>query len=254
MAGAQPAARIYRVGLMASGTATAGAGMVEALREGLRELGWVEDRNIVAAPSPAVLAARNATTAIVIANVADPVGLGPVASLARPGGNVSGLSCGFDFDVLGKPLQLLEEAVPAARRIAVLSNPANPSHAGAVSGVQAAAMTRARAEALLVVSDSLFGSHAARLAALATRSRLPSMHGARSNLHEGGLTFYGPKPRAPAAASGHVRGGIREGARPAELPVEQPTTFALIVNLGTARALGLTIPPSLRLRVDQVIE
>lgn len=308
-AGAQPAARIYRVGFMASGTATASAGMVEALREGLRELGWVEGRNIVvdyrfaegrfdrlpdlaaefvrqrmdlivAAPTPAALAARNASTAIpiVMANVADPVGLGLVASLARPGGNVTGLSYSVDFDIFGKQLQLLKEAVPGARRIAVLSNPANPGHARAVSRVKAAApsagvslqflearaveeldgalaaMVRDHAEALLVVSDSLFGSHAPRLAALAARSRLPSMHGARSNVYEGGLMFYGPNLVHQLRQAAAYVDKILKGARPADLPVEQPTTFELIVNLKTAKTLGLTIPPSLRLRADRVIE
>lgn len=181
---------------MASGTAAASAGMVEALREGLRALGWLGGRSIV-------------------------------ATLARPGENVADLSRSLDFDIGGRRLQLLEEAIPAARRIAVLEPPQFPE-ARAVEEFDGVfvAMARQHPQALLVVSDWLFDSHATRLAARATRSRLPSVHGARSNVHEGRPMFHGPN---------------------------------LVHQLGPAaayvdRTLDVAVPSSFLLRVDRIIE
>lgn len=309
LAEAQSKDKVYRLGFLASGTATASAGMVENLRDGLRERGWVEGRNvdidyrfaegnfdrlpnlaaeligkkvdiIVAAPSPAVVAAKRATDSIpiVMANVADPVGSGLVASLARPGGNITGLSYSFGWDVWGKQLQILNEAIPSARRVAILSNPANAGHPRAVDNIKGvartlgvslqllearapaefddafAAMTKGRAQALLVVSDSLFGSHADRLAELAVKHRLPTIHGARSNVDAGGLIFYGPNLVNQLRQAAVYVDKILKGANPADLPIEQPTKFDLVINLKAAKSLGVTIPPSLLVRADQVIE
>jgi putative ABC transport system substrate-binding protein len=235
---------------------------------------------IVATPTPAAVAARNATRTIpiVMRGVGDPVGLGLVESLARPRGNVTGLSYTVGTETIGKGLELLMEAVPSVRRVAVLSNPANPIHAHGVDSVKAvarslglqlqlleargpegfdgafAAMTRERAGALLVIADSMFDSHKARLGDLAVKSRLPSMHGYREVVEAGGLMSYGPSfpPQFRQAATYVDK--ILKGAKPGDLPVEQPTKFELVINLKTAKALGLTIPPSLLLRAGEVIE
>jgi putative ABC transport system substrate-binding protein len=309
MAEAQPAGKLYRIGYLAGGSATANPSFAEAFRQGLRELGWVEGQNIaieyrfaegrldrlpdlaaelvrlkvdiiVATPTPAAVAARNATRTIpiVMRGVGDPVGLGLVERLARPGGNVTGLSYTVGTETIGKGLELLMEAVPSVGRVAVLSNPANPIHAHGVDSVKAvarslglqlqlleargpegfdgafAAMTRERAGALLVIADSMFDSHKARLGDLAVKSRLPSMHGYREVVEAGGLMSYGPSfpPQFRQAATYVDK--ILKGAKPGDLPVEQPTKFELVINLKTAKALGLTIPPSLLLRAGEVIE
>jgi putative tryptophan/tyrosine transport system substrate-binding protein len=283
--------------------------MVEAFRDGMRELGWVDGRNvvidyrfaegrnerlpdmaaelvrkrvdlIVAANSPTAVAARNATGTIpiVMTSVSDPVGFGLVASLARPGGNVTGVTYSAGLDIFSKQLQLLTEAVPTAKRVAVLWNPSNPGHVAVVSHVKAAAqslgltaqfveartpddfdaafaaMTMQRAQAVLVASDSMFGSHADRLGELTTKNRLPSVHGARSNVEAGGLILYGANILRQVRRSAVYVDKILKGANPADLPVEQPTMFELVINLKTARALDLTIPRSLLLRADFVIE
>jgi putative tryptophan/tyrosine transport system substrate-binding protein len=306
---AQQKAKVYRLGFLASGTSTASVGMVEAFRDGMSELGWVEGRNvvidyrfaegrnerlpdlaaelvqkkvdlIVAANSPTAVAARNATRTIpiVMTSVSDPVGFGLVDSLARPGGNVTGVTYSAGLDIFGKQLQLLTEVVPTAKRVAVLWNPSNPGHAAVVSNVKAAAQTLGlsaqflearttdefdgafaamamqRAQALLVASDSMFGSHAAQLGELTTKNRLPSVHGARSNVEAGGLILYGANILRQVRRSAVYVDKILKGAKPADLPVEQPTMFELVINLKTARALNLTIPQSLLLRADFVIE
>lgn len=308
-ADAQPTGKVYRLGFLASGTSTASVGMVEAFRDGMRELGWVEGRNvvvdyrfaegrnellpglaaelvrkrvdlIVAANSPTAIAARNATSTIpiVMTSVSDPVRFGLVASLARPGGNVTGVTYSAGLEIFDKQLQLLLEAVPTAKRVAVLWNPSNPGHAAVVSNVQAAAqslglsvqlvearspddfdgafatMAKERSQALLVVSDAMFGSHASRLGELVTKSRLPSVHGTRSNVEAGGLILYGANILRQVRRSAVYVDKILKGANPADLPVEQPTMFDLVINLKTARTLGLTIPRSLLLRADLVIE
>ena len=300
---------VYRIGFVASGTSVASAGMLDALRTGLRERGWVEGRNIVidarfaegnfdrlpalvaalvanrvdvlvAAPSPAVLAATRATRSIpiVMANVNDPVGLGIVASVARPGGNVTGLSYSFGWEVWTKQLQLLKEALPHARRVAMLSNPDNVGHAHATRALAEASrsvgvmlqpfearsaaeldsvfaeIASGRPDAVLVVADSLFGSHSDSIAELTTRYRLPSMHGARALVLAGGLIFYGPNLNGQLRQAADYVDRILKGAKPADLPIEQPTKFDLIVNLRTARTLGVTLPPSVLLQADEVIE
>ena len=213
-----------------------------------------------------------------MANAADPLELGLVTSLARPGGNVTGLAYSVNMEIFGKGLELLKEVVPRIRRVAVLSNPANPRQAAAIGHVKAAAktlgvqlqllstrgpeefdgafaaMARERAEGLLVIAEALFLFHRDRLADLAARSRLPTMHGLRENVEAGGLMSYGPNIAASLRRAAVFVDKILKGASPADLPVEQPTTFELVINLRAAKALGLTIPPALLARADQIIE
>ena len=201
-----------------------------------------------------------------------------MASLARPGGNVTGLSFSIGTLATGKGLELLKETAPNVRRVAVLSNPGNPSHALAIREVRDAAramgvqlqllearepnqfdgafvaMAKGRAEALLVVPDSMVALHGARLADLAEKNRLPSMYGFREHVEAGGLMSYGPSVVAVWRRAAFFVDKILKGAKPADLPVEQPTTFELVINLKTAKALGLTIPQSLLRRADQVIQ
>ena len=307
-ADAQPTGMVHRIGYLASGSSSAAAAVIEAFRQALRELGWVEGRNIVidyrfaegrfdrlpdlaaelvrlkvdlivAAPTPAAVAARNATATIpiVMINVGDPVGLGLIASLARPGGNVTGLSFSVGLELFGKQLELLKETVPKVRRVAILSNPGNPSHALAISNIKVAArslgvqlqlleargpdgldaafaaMAKERVGALLVVSDTMFGIHRARLADLAAKNQVPSMHGTRQNVEAGGLIYWGPNFPDQWRRAATFVDKILKGAKPADLPVQQPTKFELVINLKTAKALGLTIPQSLLLRADEVI-
>ena len=252
--GAQPKGKVHRVGFLAGISLTA-PGPPEAFRQGLHELGWVEGQNIVidfrsadgrfdrlpdmaaelvrlkvdvivAGATPAAVAAKNATGTIpvVFFGSGDPVGLGLTASLARPGGNVTGLSFSVGLDTFGKGLELLKEALPKVRRVAVLSNPANPAHAAATSNVKAAAgslgvllhllearelnqfegafaaMAKQRVDALLIVSDGMFVLHRARLADLAAKNRLPSMHGVRGMVEAGGLMSYGASTAAACDA------------------------------------------------------
>ena len=308
-ADAQPTGKVYRIGYLAAGSAIASQLPVEAFREGLRGLGLVEGQNIVidyrfaegrfdrlpdlaaelvrlrvdvimAGPTPPAVAAKNATGTIpiVMAGVGDPVELGLIASLARPGGNVTGLSFSVGMDIFGKGLELLREVVPKFRRVAILSNPANPSHALAITNVKAAAgslgvqlqllearepnqfdgafaaMAKERVDALLVVADGMFIFHRARLADLAAKNRVPSMHGVRENVEAGGLMSYGPSTVAAWRRAAFFVDRILKGTKPADLPVEQPTKFELVINLKTAKVLGLTVSPSLLARADEVIE
>jgi putative ABC transport system substrate-binding protein len=212
--------------------------------------------------------------------VADPVGRGFVTSLARPGGNVTGVTYGVGTDTFGKGLELLRETVPRIRRVAVLANPDSPGQPLMVTSVKSTArslglqlqlvdargpaefdgafavMAKGGAEALLVVTDPTYvlPGAAARLADLAIKGRLPSMHSQRPPVEAGGLMSYGPSiPALFRRAAGHVD-RILKGARPADLPVEQPTTFELVVNLRTAKALGLTIPPAVLARADEILQ
>ena len=306
---AQPAGKVHRIGFLSSGSSTATTPLSEAFLQGLRELGWVEGQNfviqyrsaegrsdrlpdfaaelvrlkvdiIVAPGSPAAAAAKNATGTIPIVMIAvgSPVEQGLIASLARPGGNVTGLSFSVGLEIFGKELELLKEIVPKVHRVTILSNPANPAHALAIRGVKGAAqslgvqlqlleargptefdgafaaMAQERAGALLVVADTLFLVHRTRLADLAARSRLPAAYGFRDNVEAGGLMSYGPSvPDLFRRAATYVD-KILKGAKPADLPVEQPTKFELVINMKTAKALGLTMPSSLLQRADQLIE
>ena len=282
---------------------------LDAFRQELRELGYIEGQNlvieqrfaerdfdrlpqlaaelvrlrvdiIVASPTPAAVAAKKATDTIpiVMLNTGDPVGLGLVASLARPGGNVTGLSYSVGLETFGKGLELLKEAVPNLHRVAVLSNPANPAHALAIKNIEIAAralrlelqlleargpdefeaafasMAKQHAGAVVVEPDTLMISHAARIAELAIGNQLASMHAYREEVEAGGLISYGPRFSEPSRRAAGFIDKLMKGASPAELPVQQPTRFELIVNLKTAKALGLTIPPTLLARADEVIE
>jgi putative ABC transport system substrate-binding protein len=302
------AGKVYRIGYLSSGPSASNL-YRGAFQQRLRELGWVEGQNIVidyrfaegkldrlpdlaaelvqlkvdvivAAPTPSAAAAKNATGTIPIImwGVGDPVGLGLVASLARPGGNVTGLSYSVGLETFGKGLELLKEAIPRLGRVALLSNPANPAHAPAVENVKVvarsldvqlqlleargpseldgafAAMAKERVAALLVVGDSVFVFQRARLADLAAKNRLPTMHGNKENVEAGGLMSYGPSNLDALRRAATFVDKILKGAKPADLPVEQPTKFELVINMKTARALGLTIPQSLLLRADQLIE
>jgi putative tryptophan/tyrosine transport system substrate-binding protein len=281
----------------------------EAFREELRRLGYVDGQNlsieyrsangsfdrlpalaaelaalkidiIVAVATAAALAAKKAagTTPVVMVGVADPVGAGLVASLARPGGNVTGTST-ISADLVGKQVELLQEAFPKLSRVAVLWNSANTTfqtvqlerattaaaklkiqmhavEARTPDTLEAAfsAIGRQRAEALLVLGDPMFGSHAARIAELAVRHRLPIMSAAREYAEAGMLMTYGPSYiDAYRRAAGYVD-KLLKGGRAADLPVEQPTKFELIINGRTARGLGITLPRPLTLRADHVID
>jgi putative ABC transport system substrate-binding protein len=235
---------------------------------------------IVAMPAAGAVAARRATASIpiVVVSVADPVRLGLASSLAQPGGNLTGLSFSVGLESITKALQLFREEVPAASRIAVLTNPNNPAQAVAVADIEKAgralglelqfvqagnaaeidlafaAMARERVTALFVAPESQFVLHRARLAELAAKHRLPSMHGVRENVDAGGLLSYGPSLSAQSRRAAAYVDKILKGAKPGELPIEQPTTFELVINQKTAKALGLVIPQSVLLRADEVIE
>jgi putative ABC transport system substrate-binding protein len=207
----------------------------------------------------------------------DPVGSGLVASLARPGGNITGSTTLVGPEIVGKQLELLKEMVPRLSRVAVLWNPTNEGHplfwgqakvAARSLGLQLqpleargpddfarafAAITRERAGALLVLPDAIFLLHRTRIADLAAKSRLPAMHSLREHVDAGGLSAYGASLRESFRRAATYVDKILKGARPADLPVEQPTTFELVVNLKTAKALGLTIPQSVLIRADEVI-
>ena len=310
-AGAQQAGKVYRIGYLSTGSATSTyLRPLEAFRQELRERGWFEGQNIVieyrwaegrtdrlpglaeelvrlkvdviaASPTPAALVARNATRMIPIVGMGltEPVALGLVASLARPGGSVTGVTYSVDTDIFGKQLEILKEVVPKARRVAVLSNPTGgAAYPLTLNSVKAAArslglplhfhearepgefdgafaaIAKERAGALLVFGDTMFFLHRARIAELALKHRMPSLSSQWQWVEAGGLIAYGPNlPDLWRRAAGYVD-KILKGAKPADLPVEQPTKFELVINLKTAEALGLTIPPSLLGRGDEVIQ
>jgi ABC-type uncharacterized transport system substrate-binding protein len=308
-AGAQQAGKVYRVGFLSNGWSTASAQVVGAFRQGLRELAWVEGQNIVieyrwaegrsdrlpdltaelvrlrvdvlvASAAAATRAAKEATTTtpIVSVGVQDPVALGAVQSLARPRGNITGLTLTGGLAIVGKQLELLKETVPAVSRVAVLWNPANPMLRQQLRETEIAARSlsvqlqpvearspdefdrafsmiiRGRVEALLVTTDPMFAAQGTRLATLAARNRLPAMYGLRRHVEAGGLIAYGANELDVWRRAASYVDRILKGAKPADLPMEQPTRFELVINLKTAKALGLTIPPSLLARADQVIE
>jgi len=234
---------------------------------------------IVAWGTPATLAAKQATqiTPIVMAHVGDPVRSGLVQSLAHPGGNVTGVTA-LGPGVAAKRLELLKETVPNVSRIAFLWNPGNPDQKASFNEVQTGAralgvtvqsvearsleelerslavLKHNRPSALLMTADNLHHHHIGRIVAFASEARLPVMYQLREGVDRGGLMSYGASvPDLSRRAATYVD-RILKGAKPADLPVEQPTKFELVINLKTAKALGLTIPPSLLLRADQVIE
>ena len=309
-ADAQQAGKVARIGVLGNlpPTTPAAARIVNSLVQGLHDLGYVEGQDIafewrfvegrferfpefaaelvrlrvdiiVAMNTPATVAAKDATRTIPIVTVtaADPVGQGLVASLARPGGNVTGLTSVL-IELSAKQLQLLKQAVPKVTRVAVLWNPTHPVHAlmlreveaaALVSGVQLqrlpapgpkefdsafSAMIKERAGALLVLGDPIFFAHRIRLSELAAKSRLPTMYAERTYVEAGGLMAYGPSYADLSRRAATYVDKILKGAKPGDLPVEQPTRFELVINLKTAKALGATIPPSILIRADQVIQ
>ena len=300
--------KVYRIGFLGNSTAALEANLVGPFREGLRELGYVEGRNIVieyrwaegkyerfpaliaelaalnvdvivTAGTPAALAVKRTTPSIplVMAAVGDPIGVGLVASLARPGGNVTGLSA-IAPELEGKRLELLREVVPKLSHIAVLWNPDNPFHAGSlketraaaqVLGIKAqlvgvriseefpaafAAIVRERPGALLVLADRIFLHNRARVVDFGAKHRLPGVYPYRELVEAGGLMSFGPSYPGMHRRAAHYVDKILKGSKPADLPVEQPATFELIINLKAAKALGLTIQPSLLQRADELIE
>ena len=303
---AQQPAKLHQIGFLQRGSPQ--ASRFEAFRQGLRALGYTEGQNIaieqryahgvhdrlsglaaelvprkvdviVVDGTATAIVAKAATTTIpiVFTLAGDPVGSGLAASLARPGGNVTGLS-NLAAELSGKQLQLLKEAVPEASRVAFLYNPGNPATAPALNGAQAAAralgiqlqvlevrrpnelgkafseMTKGRAGALLTVSDAIFTTERVQLLKLAAKGRLPVMFSDREYVEAGGLMSYGTNfPDQYRCAATYVD-KILKGAKPADLPVEQPTRFDLAINMKTAKGLGLTFPPSILVQATEVIE
>jgi putative ABC transport system substrate-binding protein len=306
---AQRPGKLYRVGILTNKVSDpAEARLWQAFRSGLRERGWIEGQNIVvefraaegntarlpelaadlvrlkvdlivARSSTFVQAAKEATASIPIVFLihADPVGTGHVTSLARPGGNVTGLTA-MMTDLAPKELELLISAVPVAKRIAVLWNPDTPSHTPALKAVEEAgrtlrvqvqavgartaaelegaftAMARARAQAVLVLGNPLFLGERQRVAELAIKRRLATVFNLKDNVDAGGLMSYSPNYDDLYQRGAIYVDKILKGSKPADLPVEQATKFELVINLKTAKALGLTIPQSVLLRADQIIE
>jgi len=227
--------------------------------------------------APAALAAKKATTSVPIVFVAvvNPVELGLVASLGRPAGNITGLAY-MSADLAGKSLELLAQLVPKLRRVAVLWEDTNPGNLMQLKAAEVAARTLSMqlqavpvrgpndfdaafktmhgTDGLLQVAAPLFTTHRARLVGLAATSRLPAIYSTKEIVDAGGLMSYGPDVADLFRRAAFYIDRILRGAKPADLPVEQPTKFELVINLKTAKALGLTIPPSLLLRADQVIE
>jgi putative tryptophan/tyrosine transport system substrate-binding protein len=301
---AQQAGKLPTVGFLGQSTPLGESERAAAFAQRLRELGWVEGRTItieyrwaegrndylaeiaaefvrlkvniiVTGGTPAVMAAKQAmpVVPIVFATVADPVGVGLVTSLARPGGNITGLST-LTVDLAGKRIDLLREAISSLGRLAIMGNVGNPAMALELGELQAAARTlglqvdaleirrpqdiasaleavKGRAD---VCQDLLTLGNRQRINTLALAARLPVMHASREQLEAAGLMSYGPNFMGMYRRAGDYVDKILRGAKPAELPVEQPTKFDLVINLITARALGLTIPPTLLARADEVIE
>ena len=303
---AQQPAKLPTIGFLGGTTPATWSLFVAAFVQRLRELGWIEGRtfaieyrwaegrgerfaeiaaefvrlnvDVIVTVGGAVLAAKQATSLIpiVFAAAADPVGSGLVASLARPGGNVTGLSSQFT-DLAGKRLELLREMVPSLRRLAIMANAGYPAAVLEMAEVQATTRTlgldvvtlelrraediapafealKGRAEALYVCAESLVTTNRVRINTLALAARLPTMHSIREYVEAGGLMSYGPNFPDLWRRAGDLVDKILRGAKPADIPVEQPTKFDLIINLTTAKALGLDVPPTLLARADEVIE
>jgi putative tryptophan/tyrosine transport system substrate-binding protein len=307
---AQQATQVHRIALLRSGSPPRDTHLLEAFRQGLRALDYVEGQNlviedryaegrderlpdlatelvrlpvdvIVAGGSHAIRAAQAATRTIpiVMAGTGDPVGQGFIASLAHPGGNITGLSA-LGAELPGKRLELLKETVPQSTRIAVLISAARPGYVSAMRNLTVAAtalglhlhvvelrqadevdsafaaMTQAGADALLVIDDSqLLNRQRARVVAnLAAQHRLPAMRGWREYVDAGLLMSYGPSQLDMQRRTAVYVAKILKGAKPVDLAVEQPTKFELVINLKTAQALGITIPPALLILADEVIQ
>jgi putative ABC transport system substrate-binding protein len=303
---AQQTSKLLTIGFLGPSTPLAADHWTAAFGQRLRELGWVEGRNIaveyrwaegrserygeiaaelirlnvnviVTVGGPALVAKQmTSVIPIVFAVAADPLGSGLVASLARPGGNITGLSVQFT-DTTGKRLELLREVVPTLRRLAIMGNVSYPAAMLELSDVRAAAQKvgidvatleirraedialafealKGRAEALYVVSDSLIDANGIRINNLALAAQLATMYGYREQVERGGLMSYGANFADLFRHSADYVDKILRGAKPADLPVEQPTKFDLVINLKTAKAIGLDISPVLLARADEVIE
>jgi ABC-type uncharacterized transport system substrate-binding protein len=305
---AQPTSKVYQIGFLGNSTAALEAHLVGAFRDGLRNLEYVEGRNLhieyrwaegqyerfpaliaqlialkvdvlVTAGTPATQAVKKAMTSVplVMIAVGDPVATGIVASLRQPGGNITGLTS-IAEETESKRLELLREILPKVSHVAVLSNPENQSAAASLSANQAAARTlgirvqvfeaRAAGEldetlksivterpgALLVVGDRLFLHNRQRIVDFANKNRLPTVPVHPELVEAGALMSFGPSYVAMHRRAAYFVDKILKGVKPGDLPVERPTTFELVINRKTAKALGLTIPPLLLLRADRLIE
>jgi ABC-type uncharacterized transport system substrate-binding protein len=304
---AQQPGKVPRIGFLGNSTATLEANLIAPFREGLRDLGYVEGKNIViewrwaegkyerfptliaeliaskvdlivTAGTPATVALKKATTTLplVMIAVGDPVGSGLIASLAHPGENLTGLTS-ISPELDGKRLELLREVVPKISHVAVLWNPTSPlqvaaeretqtaAHAMKIKvlslGVQAeeqfddafATILRERPAALLVLADRLFLHHRARIMDFATKHHLPGVHAYVELVEAGGLMSYGPSYAGMHRRAAYFVDRILKGTKPADLPVEAPAKFELVVNLKAAKKIGLTIPQSVLYRADKVI-
>ena len=306
---AQPTGKVYRIGVILTAAPHETGHLFKALNEGLRELGYVEGRNVVferrfaegrqerlpalatelvqlkvdvlVTGSNQVIAAVKQVTStipIVMAVSRDAVGAGFIASLARPGGNITGLSGDPAPEIIGKNVELLKEAAPRVSRVAFLWNPVPPG-AGSYKNVAEsaarslgvtfqsvevrgrnefegafAAMVREHANGVVVATDPMFVGPRSQVVLLVAKSRLPAVYGLREFAEAGGLMSYGPSIAHQFRRAATYVDKILKGAKPGDLPIEQATKFELVINMKTAKALGLTIPRSLLLRADQVIE
>jgi putative ABC transport system substrate-binding protein len=306
-ASAQQSGKLPTIGLLVPGTPSTHGQWFAALVRRLRELGWIEGGNITieyrwaagsserfaeiaaefvrlkvdviatSATGP-TLAVKQATSSIpiIFAGVGDPVGIGIVDNLARPSGNITGLSVLFT-DLAGKRLELLREVLPGLRRLAILTNIGNPSAMLEVHEVEATVRTlglesvtpevrrpediapavetlKDGVDALYVISDPVINTNRIRINTLALRARIPTMHSLREYVEVGGLISYGPNVSDMFRRAGELVDKILRGAKPADIPVEQPTKFDLVINVTTAKALGLEVPTTLLARADEVIE
>jgi len=306
-AGAQQPATVYRIGFFGGGT-SASAPFLDAFRQGLSDFRWVEGRHyvieyrsaeenidrlsevaaelvrlnvdvIVATSPPAIWPVKDATKTIPIVMVMgpDPVESGLVQSLARPGGNITGLIT-LSADLGAKQLELLRDIVPGVSRVAVLFNPTNPWHPNGLKRIEPSAqslglqlypvgvrgpdeldgafarVTQHRADALLVFPDPLIVGQRRRIAALALKHRLPALCALRESAEAGCLASYWPNSAAQVRRAATYVYRILNGARPGDLPIEQPTRFELVLNAKTAKALSLRLPPAVRVRADEIIE
>jgi putative tryptophan/tyrosine transport system substrate-binding protein len=303
---AQQPAKLPIVGFLGSSTPSIGAPWLGAFVERMRELNWIEGRTVaievrwaggrserfadiaaefvrlkvgvIVTSGGAVAEAKHATSVIpiVFALANDPVGAGLVTSLARPGGNVTGLSL-QSSDLAGKRLELFRQVVPALRRLAIMANVGNSSNMVEMGEVQAAASTlgihaviseirrvediasafealKDREDALYICANPLMNTNRIRINTLALGARLPTMHTVREHVEAGGLMSYGPNWPDQFRRAAEIVDKILRGTKPGDIPVEQPTKFDLVLNLTTAKALGLLIPESFLLRADEVIE
>ena len=305
---AQQPAKLPRIGYLMFNSAVTGLDVLVAFRQAMRELGWIDGQNIVietrfadgeidrlpalasellrlnvdlivAGSSAVTRASKSVTTTVPIVMLAsaDALGEGFVASLARPGGNITGMTFLAGPEIAGKQLELIREIVPAATRVAFLMNPRNDSHAAFAAVLKAAArnfgtqlqsvgaaspnqlvdafavMAKERAGALLVLTDAMFFGERRRITDLARNGALPALYSQREFVDAGGLASYGPNLLDMARRAARPVDKILRGAKPKDVPVEQPTKFELVVNRKTAKALGLTIAQSLLLRADDLI-